>query len=94
MKFLENLTQKLAKTASTTVADSVKSEAKTALTNAVPVVLTVLAAVAGIVIFKGASKGTGAGIAPAISKMSVTTNNYFFGEALNAETIAKLIDKQ
>ena len=93
MKWLENLTKKVASTASVAVTDSVKTEAKNALANAAPVLLSVGAVIAGIAIFKGGSSGAKA-VANAVPTVShITTNNYFFSEAVKADVIAKLIEK-
>lgn len=93
MKWLENLTKKVASTASVAVTDSVKTEAKNALANAAPVLLSVGAVIAGFAIFRSGTSGAKA-ITNAVPTVShVTTNNYFFDAATKADVIAKLIEK-
>lgn len=93
MKWLENLTKKVASTASAVVTDSVKTEAKNALAGAVPVVLSVGAVIAGFVIFKSGSSGSKAIVNAVPTVSHVTTNNYFFDAAVKADVIAKLIER-
>lgn len=93
MKLLEKLTKKVASTASIAVTDSVKAEAKNAAINALPVVLSLGAVLAGFVIFRNGSAGKKA-IQNAVPTIAThVTNNYFFSEAVKADVIAKLIEK-
>ena len=93
MGFIDKFTKKLAKTASTVVTDSVKTEAKNAALNALPVVVGIGLAIAGLIIFKSstATKVVKTIHVPSISTTSVVTNNWFLDEASKAEVLATFI---
>lgn len=93
MKILERLTKRVASTASIAVTDSVKTQVKEAAENAIPIVLSLAAVVAGVFIFRGTKESIGKAVGTTVSRMNVTTNNYFFGDSVKAEMIEKLLNQ-
>lgn len=93
MKLLERLTKRVATTASGVLTDSVKAEAKNAVSNALPVVLSVAAFVVGLVIFSKNDKGDDSPVGTYISKMDVTVNNYILDGSAKSEMIEKLLNQ-
>lgn len=93
MKLLERLTKRVATTASGVLTDSVKTEAKNAVSNALPVVLSVAAFVVGLVIFSKHDNGDDSPVGTYISKMDVTVNNYILDGSAKSEMIDKLLNQ-
>ena len=96
MKFLDGLTKRLAKTASETVTDSVKEEAKKLGNSVLPVLFGIGVAIVGYGIFRNSS---GARVAtktlmPTIHTVTITTNNWFLGESAGAEIAKKILEGQ
>ena len=91
MKLLERLTQRMASTASVTVVDSVKKEVKSTAANALPVIMSVAAVIAGIIIF--AKTGRSESLENGIGQITVTTNNYFFDGAAKAEMLDRILNQ-
>lgn len=96
MGLIDKFTKKLAKTASTVVTDSVKTEAKNVALNALPVLVGLGLAIAGLVIFKSSTTKVPVQTLrlPSISTTSMVTNNWFLDEATKAEVITKFIKNQ
>lgn len=95
-KPLEKLIKRASTTASVTITDNVKTEAKKLGKGLIPTLLGIGAAVAGVIIFRNttAEKALTGAIdkaTPAISNMTITTNNYFFDEAMKADVLSKII---
>lgn len=92
MKIIERIAKKFTKAASSTMKKEVK---KTAI-DLVPTVVSIAAAIAGALLFKGAVGGgheepmRGK---PSVSNTNVTTNNYFFND-IGEETIKKLLEER
>lgn len=82
MKLFEKLTKKFTKTASETV----KTEVKKKAIDLLPIVIGVGGAVAGLLIFKktGIIEDKQADT-PQYSSITITTNNYYFGNNANKE---------
>lgn len=86
MKLFEKLTKKVTDKVSTVAKDEVKKKALRAL----PGIIGIAGAVAGVLIFRKASPATQA--VKALSTTSVTTNNYFFKD-LSEEMIRTIIEE-
>lgn len=99
MGMLNNLVNKLAKTASVAATESVKAEVKTVASNALPTLVGIGFAIAGLVIFRSSltkgSKVVSEGIIPMVSRTSMVTNNWFLGCGKEAqeEILKKIINQ-
>lgn len=94
MKLLEKLTKKISASASLAVTDSVKVEAKKIASEAEPVIFGIGVVVVGMVIFRIVSgKSVSIPTVPNVSRIDVTTNNYFFDPSAAAEFVKRTIEK-
>lgn len=89
MKFVEKLTKKFVKTAST----QTKAELKKTAIDLLPTLMTVVTTVAGILIFKGVIDEPVRPMDPHVSSTTITTNNYFFRD-MSEETINKILEER
>ena len=89
MKFVEKLTKKFVKTAST----QTKAELKKTAIDLLPTLMTVITTVAGILIFKGVIDEPVRPVDPHVSSTTITTNNYFFRD-MSEETINKILEER
>lgn len=89
MKFVEKLTKKFVKTAST----QTKAELKKTAIDLLPTLMTVITTVAGILIFKGVIDEPVRPADPHVSSTTITTNNYFFRD-MSEETINKILEER
>jgi hypothetical protein len=96
MDFMGKIAKKFVKSATIVVSDSMKTEVKNVASNALPTLLGIGFAIAGLVIFKSALTKTPkvASIIPSLSNVSIITNNWFLGEDLKAEILAQIIGSQ
>ena len=93
MKWLDNLTKKLAGTASVTITDSVRTEAKKIASDALPTLLGIGGIIAGIVIFRNSSAGKRL-VSRAVPTVSHTiTNYYFFDDTAKSELVEKILER-
>ena len=88
MKFLDKITKKFTKSAST----AVKTEVKKTAIDLLPTVVGVASMIVGIVIFRGSSKSENP-IKPTVSHTNITTNNYFFNQQLSEDMIRKILER-
>lgn len=89
MKFVEKLTKKFVKTAST----QTKAELKKTAIDLLPTLMTVITTVAGILIFKRVIDEPVRPVDPHVSSTTITTNNYFFRD-MSEETINKILEER
>ena len=100
MSWIDNIAKRFAKTATVAVTDSVKVEAKNAVYGAIPTLVGIGFAIAGVVIFRAATRvnpgkamTAAKAISPTLSTTSIVTNNWFLDEASKQEVLSKFMDK-
>lgn len=96
MGWIDKLVGKFAKTASIAVTDTVKTEAKHAASNILPIVVGVIGAIAGVKVYNSYSskpQQRNGRRFPTMSTTTTTTNNFFFGEDMAREAFDRAIKK-
>lgn len=88
MKLIESIARRFTKSASQTA----KAEVKKTAIDLLPIVLTVVTSVAGVVLFHGSVK-TEEKPKPYHSSTSITTNNYFFRD-MTEDSIKRILDEK
>lgn len=93
MQWMNKVAKKFAKTASVAVTDSVKTEVKNSVVNALPALIGLGFVIIGLRVFKTSAikLPTMPGI-PTLSTMSVVTNNFFLGDSVGKEVVSNIID--
>lgn len=98
MEFVNKMAQRFVKKALPAVTDSVKVEAKKTAVSILPTLIGLGFVVAGFSIFKSSmvrpASTVAHAVAPALSKTSIVTNNWFLGEAMTTEVLEKIINKE
>jgi hypothetical protein len=94
MGFIDRITKKCFKTASSTVTESVKTEIKQATVNAIPAIIGIGTVVLSVLLFKSPEAASTVAKIPTVSNMTVVTNNYFFDEATKADILSKLLTQK
>ena len=95
MGVINKIAQKFVKTASIAVTDSVKEEAKNVAISALPTLLGIGVAIAGLVVFRYTSVKTPRlnSVLPAISTTSSVTNNWFLDNDSKAAVLSQLLSR-
>lgn len=84
MKFLEKLSSRMAKSAST----AVKEEVQTTALDLLPTLIGLGGMILGVLIFKDKNQPQVNNVKlPDYSTISITTNNYYFGDSVRKEDV-------